>query len=95
MKMDRSIQILTAGLKAAHERMFSDQGLRRPEYPRSLPRMCSIIEDEVYELFSAVQNRRYTLVKENAADVIVTASQIIEYAELLVKAADKPWNTEE
>jgi NTP pyrophosphatase (non-canonical NTP hydrolase) len=95
MKTDRSIQILTTGLKAAHERMFSDKGLRRPEYPRSLQKMYSIIEDELYELFNAIQDKKYVLVREDAADVIVTASKMIEYSELLAKAADKPWNTEE
>jgi hypothetical protein len=95
MKTDRSIQILTAGLKAAHERMFSDKGLRRPEYPRSLQEMYSAMEDELFALFNAIQDRKYALAREDAADVIVTASQIIEYAELLAKAADKPWDAEE
>jgi hypothetical protein len=95
MKMDRSIQVLTTGLKAAHERMFSDKGLRRPEYPRSLQEMYSAMEDELFALFNAIQDEKYALVREDAADVIVTASKIIEYAELLAKAADKPWNTDE
>jgi hypothetical protein len=95
MKMDRNIQILTTGLKAAYERMFSDKGLRRPEYPRSLQKMYSNIEDELYALFNAIQDRRYELVREDAADIIVTAAKIIEYAELLAKVADKPWDTEE
>jgi hypothetical protein len=94
MKMDRNIQILTTGLKAAHERMFSDKGLRRPEYPRSLQKMYSNMENELYALFSAMQDKKYLLVRENAADVIVTASKIIEYAELLEKVANKSWNTE-
>jgi hypothetical protein len=95
MNMDRSTQILTAGLKAAHERMFSDKGLRRPEYPRSLQKMYSIIEDELYALFKAVQDKEYTQVRGDAADIIVTASKIIEYVELLAKTADKPWYTKE
>jgi hypothetical protein len=94
MKMDRNIQILTTGLKAAHERMFSDKGLRRPEYPRNLQKMCSNMEDELYALSIAVQDKRYALVRENAADVIVTASKMIEYAELLSEVANKPWDTE-
>jgi hypothetical protein len=94
MKMDRSIQILTTGLKAAHERMFSDKGLRRPEYPRNLQKMYSNIEDELYSLFNVIQDKKYALVRENAADVIVTASKIIEYAELLAEVANKSWDTE-
>jgi hypothetical protein len=92
MKTDRSIQVLTTGLKAAHERMFSDKGLRRPEYIRNLQKMYSNMEDELYALFNAIQDRKYALVREHAADIIVTASKIVEYAELLTKVADKPWN---
>jgi hypothetical protein len=94
MEVDRNVQVLTTGLKAAHERMFSDAGLRRPEYPRNLQKMYSNMENELYALFSAVQDKKYALVRENAADVIVTASKIIEYAELLAEAANKPWDTE-
>jgi NTP pyrophosphatase (non-canonical NTP hydrolase) len=75
--------------------MFSDKGLRRPEYPRDLPKMYSTMEDELFELFGAVQDKRYANVREHAADVIVTASEMIEYARLLVEAADKPWDTED
>jgi hypothetical protein len=92
MKMDRSIQVLTTGLKAAHERMFSDKSLRRPEYPRNLQKMYSAMEDELYALFNSIQNKKYVLVRENAGNVIVTASKIVEYAELLTEAANKPWD---
>jgi hypothetical protein len=92
MRMDRSIQVLTTGLKAAHERMFSDRGLRRPEYPRSLQTMYSTLEDELFALFNAIQDKKYALIRKNAGDVIVTASKIVEYAELLTAAADKPWD---
>jgi hypothetical protein len=95
MKMDRSIQVLTTGLRAAHERMFSDKGLRRPEYPRDLQKMYSDMEDELYALYSVIQNKKYPLVREKAAGIIVTASEIIEYAELLTDVADKPWDTED
>jgi hypothetical protein len=95
MKMDRSIQVLTAGLKAAHERMFSDKGLRRPEYPRNLLKMYSNMEDDLYDLFNAIQDKKYPLVRENAANVIVTASKIIEYTELLAEVANKSWDTED
>jgi NTP pyrophosphatase (non-canonical NTP hydrolase) len=95
MTMDRSVKVLVTGLKAAHERMFSDKGVRRPEYPRDLQKMYSDMEDELYELFSAIQDKKYALVREGAADVIVTASKIIEYAELLSEVADKPWDAED
>lgn len=95
MRMDRNTQVLIAGLKAAHERMFSDTGLRRPEYPRNLQEMYSNMEDELFEVFKAIQDKRYPLVRENAAAVIVTASEIIEYAELLAEVKDEPWDTED
>jgi hypothetical protein len=95
MEMDRNTRVLTAGLKAAHERMFSDRGLLTPEYPRDLQKMYSNIEDELFGLFNAIQDKKYVLVRENAAAVIVTASKIVEYAELLTEVADKPWDTED
>jgi hypothetical protein len=94
MRMDRSIQVLVAGLKAAHERMFSDTGLRRPEYPRDLQKMYSNMEDALFALFSAVQDKKYALARERAADIIVAASKMIEYAELLAEAAGDPRDTE-
>jgi NTP pyrophosphatase (non-canonical NTP hydrolase) len=75
--------------------MFSDKVLRRPEYPRSLQRMYSTMEDELYELFNAVQDKKYALVREDAADIIITASKIIEYAEFLTKVVNKLWDTDE
>jgi hypothetical protein len=95
MKPDRSIQILMDGLKAAHERMFSEKGLRRPEYPPNLQTLYSNMEDGLFRVFEAIQCKKYTCVRETAADVIVLASEIIEYAELLTKVADKPWDTED
>jgi hypothetical protein len=94
MTMDRNVQVLVTGLKAAHERMFSDKGLRRPEYPRDLQKMYSGMEDALYVLFSAMQNKKYAQVRESAANIIVIASKIIEYAELLSEVADKQWDTE-
>jgi hypothetical protein len=95
MKMDRNTQVLITGLEAAHERMFSDAGLRRPEYPRDLQKLYSNMEDALFALFTVIQNEEYTLVKKRAADVIVTASEVIEYVKLLEKVADKPWDTDE
>jgi hypothetical protein len=94
MEMDRNIQVLVTGLKAAHERMFSATGLQRPEYTRSLQKMYSDMEDALYALYNAIEDKKYARVKECAADIIVGASQIIEYAELLDKVADEPWDTE-
>jgi hypothetical protein len=94
MKMDRNVQVLTSGLKAAHERMFSCEGLRKPEYPRDLQEMYSGMEDEFFKLYGAIQNKKYLLVRKNAADIIITASKVVEYAELLARVKDEPWDTE-
>jgi hypothetical protein len=95
VQRDRNIQVLVTGLCAAHERMFSDKGLQRPEYPRNLPKLYAGMEDELYALFNAIQDKKYTLVRENAADIIVAAAKIIEYAELLARVANKPWDTKD
>jgi hypothetical protein len=88
MKTDRNIQVLMAGLKAAHERMFSDAALRRPEYVRDLQRLYSNMEDALYVVFDFIKEKKYVLVREKAADIIVAASEMVEYAELLANAAD-------
>lgn len=89
MNTERNTQILVAGLKAAHECMYSDRGLRRPEYPRDLAAMYSGMEDELFALYNAIQDNRYAQARTNAAGIIVLASEVIEYVEFLVKAADK------
>jgi hypothetical protein len=90
MKVDRNIQTLIRGLKAVHEYMLSDKGLRVPEYPCELQKTCSAIEDRLCKLFNAVQNKEYARVREDAADIIVAASKIIEYTELLTKLQANP-----
>ena len=95
MTMDRSIQVLVTGLRAAHERMFRGTGLNRPEYPRDFQRLYGFAEDSFDSLFDAVRHKKFDVIRECAADIIVTASKIIEYAELMQKVSDKPWDTEE
>jgi hypothetical protein len=96
MRVDRSMQVLTIGLKAACERLFSGKGLRRPEYPQSLQKMYSDMEDALFALFNAIEDKKYTRIREHAADIIVIASEIVEYAELLGRSpVNKPWDTED
>jgi hypothetical protein len=92
MTADRNTQVLLAGLRAAHEQMFSDKGLQKPEYPRNFKKLYGYMEDSLYELFDAVQQHALTAIVANAADIMVNASKIIEYAELMQRVADKPWN---
>jgi hypothetical protein len=81
MRSDRCIQILTAGLKAAHKIMFTERNSRKEEYPRDFDTMYAWLEDKVYDLYSAVALKDIGLISRTAGDVIVTASEIVEYAE--------------
>jgi hypothetical protein len=81
MKADRSIQILSAGLKAAHERMFSRKGPQQPEYPRNFDRLYGWAEDSLFALFEAVSHKDPVKTIESAGDIIVIMSEIVEYAQ--------------
>lgn len=95
MTTTRSMQVLTAGLKAAHEQMFSDTGLRRPEYPRNFQKIYTSLENNVFALYEAIRDEKFARVRETAADTIVNASKIVEYAEFMERVADMPWNAQE
>jgi hypothetical protein len=89
MKADRNIEILTKGLVAAHKRLFTDKELRRPEYPRSFIKMYGTLEDQLFVLYSAIQQKNFASIIERSGDIITTASMIAEYAGLRKDAADK------
>jgi hypothetical protein len=95
MTSDRNTVVLAAGLKAAHERMSTDKALRRPEYPRDFHKLRSRMEDEVYALIDALAHEKPDCIQAFAADVIVTCSEMIEYAGLVAKVKDAPWDTED
>jgi hypothetical protein len=88
MKADRNIEILTTGLKAAHEQMFKHK--ERPEYPYDFDRLYEWMEDKLFNLYEAIKLKKFSHVRTVAADIIVTSSEIVELAE--VKAA---WTREE
>jgi hypothetical protein len=95
MKADRNIQILTTGLKAAHKQLFTDKGLRRPEYPRRFDQIYSILEDQLFALYNAVRQNNFALIIEKGGDIIVTASMMVEFAGLLQDAADDDVNVKD
>jgi hypothetical protein len=74
--------------------MLSDKGIRRPEYARDLHKLYSRLEDALFETLGAIDAKKYARAKEYAAGVIVIASEMIEYAELLEKAAGESWDAE-
>ena len=92
MKADRNIEILTTGLIAAHKRLFTDKGLRKPEYPRSFSKMYSTLEDQLFAMYSAIQQKKFASIIERSGDIITTASMIAEYAELRKDMVDKKWD---
>jgi hypothetical protein len=63
--------------------MFDKNSALRSEYPRDLGRLYGYLEDHVYDLFDAVKGKKFPDIKKSAGDIIVTASEIIEYASAL------------
>jgi hypothetical protein len=61
--------------------MFRDTGLRKPEYPRDFAKLYSWSEDNFFDLFNAIKTKKFTGVRETAADIIILMSEIIEHAE--------------
>jgi hypothetical protein len=95
MKADRNIEILVTGLVAAHKRLFTDKGLRKPEYPRSFLKMYGTLEDQLFAMYSAIRQKNFASIIEYSGDIITTASMIAEYAGLRKDAADKEWDVKD
>jgi hypothetical protein len=55
--------------------------MQRPEYPRNVTKLYGWLEDGLFRLYTAIKKRDLTGVRERAGDIIVTASEIAEYAE--------------
>jgi len=78
MNEERRDQILNAGMKAARGRL-----IRRPQrgdYPRDFNRLYEWLEDKLFALYQFIQRRKTRRVFEAAGEIIVTASEIAEYA---------------
>jgi hypothetical protein len=78
MTEKRNRQILNAGFKAAREQMRKHP--QRPEYPRDFMRLYEWLEDKVFNLYEAICLKKHSHVKTVAADIIVTSSEIAEFA---------------
>jgi arginyl-tRNA synthetase len=81
MRADRNIEILTAGLKAAHERLFTPVHMRRPDYPRDMEQLYSTLEDEVHNMFLCMRRKDWEKLRQDAGEVISYASMLVESAE--------------
>ena len=78
MNEERRDQILNAGMKAARGRL-----IRRPQrgdYPRDFNRLYGWLEDKLFILYQSIQRKKTHCMIEAAGEIIVTASEIAEYA---------------
>jgi hypothetical protein len=78
MKADRNIELLVAGTRAAHRRLFRQEELKKGEYIHDFLTIYSDLEDEVYSLYTAIQLKQIDRINRNAGDVIVQASKLAE-----------------
>lgn len=87
MNAYRNMEILTAGLEAAWEQMQKHPA--RPDYPRDFDRLYEWLEDKVFSLYEAVRLKNISHIKTVAGDIIVTSSEVIEYAGKAASAQEK------
>jgi hypothetical protein len=78
MKAERNAQLLTAGLRAAHRRLFRQEELKKGEYVHDFLTIYSDLEDALYSLYSAVQQNQSKKINRDAGDIIVEASKLAE-----------------
>ena len=79
MTVEREEQILRAGFQAAKDQMI--QHSQRKDYPRDFTKLYDWLEEKYFNLFEAVELKQYQHVKTMAAEIIITASEIAEYAQ--------------
>jgi hypothetical protein len=78
MKSNRNMRILLAGLQTAHDELTRSS---REEYPRDYGKLYSWLEDKLYSLYGAIGNRNLPGIKKYAGEIIITASEMIEFAD--------------
>ena len=79
MTKERQTQILEIGLNTAKSQM--EKYPARPEYPRDYDRLYEWLEDKLFNLYEAIQLKKTEHIKIMAGEIIVTASQVAEFAE--------------
>jgi hypothetical protein len=69
--------------------MFLEKRLRLgEEYPRDFDTLYSSLEDKLFALYSAIGDKKLKRIRAAAGEIIVTASEIAEYAEALATIED-------
>jgi hypothetical protein len=90
VKPDEKAKILTSGLRAAHKRLFSQDGPGDWNPPDGgLMGLYSELEDALYSLYSAIQQKQARKALRDAGDIIVRASMAAELAEEAIDKAGK------
>jgi hypothetical protein len=91
MTLARSLEVLMKGLKAAGERMLSERVMNRPEYKRGFQKLYDNAENELFNVYNAIENKKYKTIRESAGDLIITMSKIVEYAEMRIRIEETKW----
>jgi hypothetical protein len=78
MKADRNVELLLAGTRAAHRRLFRQEELKKGEYLHDFLTIYSDLEDALYTAFTAIQLNQIDRINRAAGDVIVQASKLAE-----------------
>jgi len=78
MKPKRSDEILSAGLAAAREQMKKHPA--RADYPADYMRLYGWLEDKLFNLYGAIRHKDYAHIYTMSGEIIITASEIAEYA---------------
>jgi hypothetical protein len=85
MLPEKAITILTAGLKAAHRRMFRPESLKREDYPHNLNKLYGYLEDELYGAYSGIASKDWQKVYDQAGEIITRASMMADMADEILK----------
>ena len=93
MEPKRCAEILAAGFKAAQEQMA--QYPNRMEYPHSYRRLYDWLEEKVYDVYEAIELKRYEDIHKASGEVIVYASEIVELTKPRLEYPVEPERIEE
>jgi hypothetical protein len=92
MTVERSLEVICKGIKAAGERILSFKGIQKPEYKRELKELYGSAEDELFNVYNAIEDKKYKELRERAGDVIIIMSKIVECSEVVITAEETEWS---
>jgi len=81
MKAGRDIEILATGFRAGYDKLSKQRNERRSEYSHDFSKLYASLEDEVFTVYSAIQQKNKAKIFSTAGAVIVRASMIAELAD--------------